>query len=221
LASLQRRTSKYSSPSLRILSNDPRTAINGGLNVTNLLASIVGALLAERLGRRKLWMSSFIGMILIFVPFIALSATYATKKSKGAGYGVIACLFLFDIMYNVACNPLLYSYPTEIMPFFMRTKGLAVKNFVGQIALIINMYVNPIALAKIGYHYYIFFLVLNVGWLTLIYMFFPETKGYTLEEMSMLFDGDENVVLGLKIVSDLEDGPDGEVESMSAMPKKE
>src|SRR5688572_32738502 len=79
-------------------------------------------------------MSSFIGMITIFVPFIALSAVYAQRGQTGAGYGVVVCLFLFDIMYNVACNPLLYSYTTEVMPFYMRSRGLAVKNLVGQVA---------------------------------------------------------------------------------------
>lgn len=86
------------------------------------------------------------------------------------------------------------------MPFFMRSKGLAVKNFVGQIALIINMYVNPIALAGIKYYYYIVFLALDCVWLGLIYCFFPETKGYSLEELAMLFDSeaDEVVLNGQK-----------------------
>jgi MFS family permease len=128
-------------------------------------------------------------MISIFVPFIALSAVYTQKKQPGEGYGVVVCLFLFDIMYNVACNPLLYSYATEVMPFHMRSRGLAVKNLVGQVALIINMYVNPIALAAIGYHYYIFFLCLNCFWLFIIWFFFVETRGYTLEEIQQFFEG--------------------------------
>lgn len=70
-------------------------------------------------------MTSYIGMIVIFVPYIALNAVYSKDGRASDGYGVIVCLFLFDFMYNVACNPLLYSYSTEIMPFFMRSKGLA------------------------------------------------------------------------------------------------
>lgn len=190
--------------------NDPanqqrRTGINGGLNILNFFSSILGASLVDRAGRRKLWMTSYIGMIVIFVPFITLSAVYNQTGRVNEGYGVIVCLFLFDFMYNVACNPLLYSYPTEIMPFFMRTRGLAVKNLVGQIALIINMYVNPIALAAIGYHYYIFFLALNCVWLFLIWMYFPETNGYSLEKLALLFDGDDgNQVLEGKAVDELE-----------------
>lgn len=182
-----------------------RTGINGGLNITNLISSIIGAFLADRIGRRKLWMSSFILMILIAIPFIALSAVYVQTKNNGTAYGVVVTLFLYDIAYNIACNPLLYSYPTEIMPFYMRSKGLAIKNMTGQLALIINMYVNPVALAAIGYYYYIVFLALNCMWLALIWLFFPETKGYALEELAMLFD-DGASVLGVK---------DGDVESRS------
>ncbi|KAH8898804.1 general substrate transporter [Thozetella sp. PMI_491] len=180
--------------SIGVTSTTQQTGINGGLNIANLLSSLVGAVLADRIGRRKLWMVSFVGMITIFVPFIALSAIYSQRQGN-EGYGVIACLFLFDIMYNVACNPLLYSYTTEIMPFFMRSKGLAVKNFVGQIALIINMYVNPVALAAIAWRYYFVFLALNCLWLFLIWMFFPETKGYSLEELAVLFDSDAMPVI--------------------------
>ncbi|EON95622.1 putative sugar transporter protein [Phaeoacremonium minimum UCRPA7] len=157
--------------SVGVTATTAQTGINGGLNIINLISSIIGAILADRIGRRKLWLTSYIGMIVIFVPFIALSAVYATKGSPNEGY------------------------TTEIMPFYMRSRGLAIKNFVGQIALIINMYVNPIALAAIGYYYYIVFLALNCMWLVLIYLFFPETKGYSLEELSMLFDSGDSVVV--------------------------
>jgi MFS family permease len=185
--------------SIGITNATAQTGINGGLNIANLIASVIGASLVDKIGRRKLWMGSFISMILIAVPFISLSAVFAKSNQKNAGtaYGVVVCLFLYDIAYNIACNPLLYSYPTEIMPFYMRSKGLAVKNMVGQIALIINMYVNPIALAAIGYYYYIFYLGLNCVWLTLIWMFFPETKGYALEELAILFDDEANVIHGV------------------------
>jgi MFS family permease len=197
----------YFSPILNtigITGTTQQTGINGGINIVCLLSAILGASIAERVGRRPLWMSSFIGMILVAVPFTALSAVYAQRKVQGAGYGVIVCLFLYDVAYNIACNPLLYSYPTEIMPFYMRSRGLAVKNLTGQVALIINMYVNPIALAAIGYHYYIFFIGLNLFWLTMIYLFFPETKGYSLEELAVLFDdSSENVLVqGQKVAGE-------------------
>ena len=43
---------------------------------------------------------------------------------------------------------------------------------------------NPIALAKIGYYFYIFYLGVLILATSYIYLFFPETKGLTLEELS-------------------------------------
>ncbi|KAI0137196.1 hypothetical protein BJ170DRAFT_47253 [Xylariales sp. AK1849] len=90
------------------------------------------------------------------------------------------------------------------MPFYMPSKGLAIKDFVGQIALIIKVYVNPITLVSISYHYYMFFLSLNCLWLFLIWMFFPESNGYSLVELSMLFDGvsDPTQMLEGKVMTD-------------------
>ena len=44
---------------------------------------------------------------------------------------------------------------------------------VAQLALVINMYENTIAVASIRYQYYIVFLALRVVWLVVIWTFFP------------------------------------------------
>jgi hypothetical protein len=62
--------------------------------------------------------------------------------------------------------------------------------------------VNPIALSAIGWKYYIVHIGLDLLWLTLAYMFFPETKGYQLEELAMPFD-DRKVVGRVDIQDEL------------------
>lgn len=63
------------------------------------------------------------------------------------------------------------------------------------LAIIFNTFVNPIALEAIGWKYYIVFIVLLVVYSILAWFFFPETKGYTLEEIAVVFDGDRAGVL--------------------------
>lgn len=83
---------------------------------------------------------------------------YDKHDSKAAAYTVVVFLFLYDAAFNIACNPLLYCYATEILPFRIRARGLALQIAVSQAALTVNQYVNPIALNNIGYYYYIFYL---------------------------------------------------------------
>lgn len=93
-------------------------------------------------------------MIIVNVPFTALSASkcgpcysisnikadstvYLKTGNQGAAYGIVIFLFFYDAVYNITCNPLLYTYPTEILPYHLRSKSLAIKNVVGQCALIV------------------------------------------------------------------------------------
>ena len=61
-------------------------------------------------------------------------------------------------------------------------------------ALFFNNYVNPIALAAIRWKYYIVYIAWLLVELMVVYFFYPETRGPTLEEMAKIFDGDEAAV---------------------------
>jgi hypothetical protein len=69
------------------------------------------------------------------------------------------------------------SYPAEILHFSLRAKGMAAWSVIGSLASITNVYVNPIALASIGYWYYLVYIAILVYFITIVYFFFPETKG--------------------------------------------
>lgn len=204
----------YFSPILKsigISNTNQITGINGGLQIWNLLCSVIGVLLAERMGRRKLWLTSFFGMMLANVPFTIASAMYAKNGSDAAARAVVVFLFLYDAAFNIGCNPLPYCYTIEVLPFGIRSKGMGLTIAVGEIALAVNQYVNPVALDSIGYYYYIFYLGMLIVWVSLIeytfvvgkctnrgqilviYFFFPETKGFSLEELSMIFEDEKTV----------------------------
>lgn len=184
--------------------------------VFSFLVSIAGAILADRIGRRALWMTSFVAMILANIGTIVSSALVAKDSgNRIAAYFVLVFLFLYNAGFNIACNPLAYAYPTELLPYAMRTKGMSVFILVGQALLIVNQvscshtdsfqkqadntqYVNPIAIERIGWYYWLFYLgMLSVG-LATIYFTFPETRGLTLEQISTLFDDlDPSIIEGV------------------------
>ena len=73
-------------------------------------------------------------------------------------------------------------------------QGIALVHFAIQVAVFFNIFVNPIALAAIAWKYYILFIVLLITITAMIYFFYPETRGYTLEETARVFDGENAAV---------------------------
>lgn len=54
-----------------------------------------------------------------------------------------------------------------------------------------NQYVNPIGLESITWKFYFVYIVILVIECIVIYLYFPETRGLTLEEVGHLLDDDE------------------------------
>lgn len=168
---------------------DTQTLINGLLQIFNFAAAAGAAFLVDRLGRRTLFLWSAVGMLFSFVVWTACSAVFNSTQSHGLGIGVIAMIFVYYFHYDIAYTPLLLGYPTELFPYSIRSKGLTVELLAVYGSLILLAFVNPIALDRIGWHYYLVFCVFLVVICVVTYFMFPETKGHSLEEITQLFDG--------------------------------
>ncbi|KAF8887531.1 general substrate transporter [Infundibulicybe gibba] len=129
--------------------------INGILQIWNLFWALSAAFLVDRIGRRILFMSSVLGMLVFFTLQTVCSALFAQRGSDQAAHAVIAFIFLFYAAYDIAFSPLIVSYTVEILPYQLRAKGFTVYNFTISVALIFNQYVNPIALDHLGWKYYV------------------------------------------------------------------
>ncbi|KAF8155844.1 hexose transporter [Crassisporium funariophilum] len=167
--------------------------INGILQIWNLFWALLAASLVDKVGRRLLFLTSVGGMIIFFTLQTACSAVYANTGNKAAANSVIAFIFLFYGSYDLAFTPLIVSYTVEILPYALRAKGFTVFNFAISLSLIFNQYVNPIALEKLQWKYYIVYCCFLCFEAVFLYFFVIETKNRTLEETAALFDGEESV----------------------------
>ncbi|KAL2113436.1 hypothetical protein VUR80DRAFT_4052 [Thermomyces stellatus] len=174
---------------------DPETqnVINGILQIVNYFTAIAAALVVDRLGRRFLFLVSTAGMAVIFVIWTVLSAKNEQQnlENKSLGIGIVIMIFVFFVLYNIGMNPIPPAYLLEILPFTLRAKGFMVFSVAQFCSTIFNGFVNPVALEAIGWRYYIVFACLVVIWFLVFWFLFPETKGLSLEEVAVLFDGEE------------------------------
>lgn len=174
-----------------ITSASKKTLINGVLQLMNLGMAALSALYVERAGRRKLFLASNVGMLLTFSVWTATMVVFQQNGSYPAAMVAVVFIFIYYIFYDIAYTPILVTYVVEILPFRIRAKGFAVLQFTITLALIFNQYVNPVALARIGWKYYLFY----IGWLffelAFVYFYLWETRGRTLEQTAVLFDGSQ------------------------------
>jgi MFS family permease len=175
--------------SIGITDSFDQTLINGLLQLFNFGAALSAAFLVDRLGRRTLFLWSGVGMLISYIVWTACSAVNNEQGNKAAGYVVVVCLFAFYFHYDIAYTPLLMSYPTEIFPYTLRSKGITCELLSIYCSLVIAAFVNPIGMQNLGWKYYIVFCCFLVVFLGVTYMFFPETKGRSLEEIAEIFDG--------------------------------
>lgn len=192
-----------------ITSSTTQTLINGFLQIFNLVFATVGALAVDYLGRRFLFLWSAGGMLVSYVIWTACSAVFNQTGSVTAGRCVLGFIFIFFFHYDIAYTPLLMAYPTEIFPYSLRSKGLALTLLMAYCSLLISSFCNSIAMDQIGWKYYIVFCILLALIFINNYFFYPETKGHSLEEIAILFDGDKGDDLELQLsqpnLADLDD----------------
>lgn len=172
---------------------DTQTLINGLLQLFNFGAAILAAFLVDRLGRRTLFNWSGIGMTISFIIWTACSARFTISESNGLGVAVIAFIFIYFFHYDIAYTPLVFAYPTEILPYNIRSKGMSLDLGIVYSSLVLLSFVTPIALDAIGWRYYIVFCCILGVSVVINWFLLPETKGRSLEEINSLFEDDSYV----------------------------
>ncbi|KAF7312256.1 Hexose transporterarabidopsis thliana mutm-like protein-1 [Mycena indigotica] len=184
-----------------------KTSINAGLQVFNFIVAVSASFLVDFLGRRTLFLISNAGMLFAFALWTTTEAIFNSMHKTAAAKATIPVIFIFYFFYDLAYTPMLVAYTLEILPYKIRAKGFAFmvrvlllstfrsstseQNLVVFLTSAFNQFVNPWAIDAIGWMYYLVYL----GWLVLelifIYFFIVETKGRTLEETAIIFDGEQ------------------------------
>jgi hypothetical protein len=78
----------------------PQLGINGGLSIFDFFCAVFGAFISGRVGRRPLFLASFIGMTAAHVVVTGLSAKYAMSHIASYGYAVIAFIWVESGFYS-------------------------------------------------------------------------------------------------------------------------
>ncbi|KAJ5690493.1 hypothetical protein N7462_004885 [Penicillium macrosclerotiorum] len=171
---------------------DSRTQliINGCLSIWSFLTATVFATLVDRAGRRRLFLCGMGGMGISYILWTICSALNEERdfKDKGFAAAVLLMIFIFSACYHM-CSPIAPTYIMEVVQYSLRAKASMMYQLTGNLAGLYNSFANAVAMDAISWRYYIVWCCVIGVHFTLIYFFFPETKGKGLEEVAEIFDG--------------------------------
>jgi MFS family permease len=153
-----------------------------GIGVTNLVFTLVGLWLIDRLGRRTLLYIGSLGYI------VSLGLTAWAFFTQHFAI-VSACIFAFIAAHAVGQGAVIWVFISEIFPNRHRAEGQALGSFTHWMfaALLTTFFPKMVSAFAPGYVFLFFcgMMVLQLLWVKLM---MPETKGVPLEEMQSRLD---------------------------------
>ena len=150
-----------------------------GIGVTNMLFTLLGINLIDRLGRKQLMYIGSIGYI------ISLSLVACAFFFEWQGMAVPIFLFLFIAAHAIGQGSVIWVFISEIFPNHLRGSGQAFGCSVHWILAAAIPAAVPFLFSTIGagtvFLFFAFMMVLQLLW---VHFMMPETKGVSLEELS-------------------------------------
>lgn len=150
-----------------------------GIGVTNLIFTLIGIFLIDRLGRRQLMYYGSFGYI------ISLSLVACAFILDWEGIAVPIFLFLFIASHAIGQGAVIWVFISEVFPNHLRGSGQAFGSSAHWVLAWLIPSSIPFLFSWVGpgpvFGFFAFMMVLQ---LLFVHFIMPETKGISLEELS-------------------------------------
>ncbi|EJU03086.1 general substrate transporter [Dacryopinax primogenitus] len=164
--------------------NDVNSRIIAACNGTEyFFASLIAIFIIERVGRRRLMLFGAVGQSLTMV----LLAILGSIDNPATQIVSAALLFVFNSIFAVGWLGMTWLYPAEIVGIRIRAPANALSTASNWIFNFMVVMVTGPSFANISWRTYIVFAALNAFIVPVVYFYFPETAGRSLEDMDIIF----------------------------------
>ncbi|KAK7204876.1 general substrate transporter [Myxozyma melibiosi] len=156
------------------------------------VGAVIGARLCDFLNRRAMLMSAISFSSVTFAIMCPL-VKYGMAGNKSSSRASLAMVYIFGFFFSMGITPLQSMYIAEVLDTETRAKGTAVGNFTSSLASAVINYGSGPAFSQIKYYFYLVFMGWDIIEVIVIYFFFVETRGRTLEELAEVFEDEHPV----------------------------
>ncbi|KII95223.1 hypothetical protein PLICRDRAFT_34067 [Plicaturopsis crispa FD-325 SS-3] len=165
--------------------SDVKSRILAACNGTEyFLASLIAIALIERVGRRRLMLFGAVGQT---ITMVLLGILGSLSGNSAADIVSAVLLFVFNSFFAIGWLGMTWLYPAEIVGLRIRAPANALSTASNWIFNFMVVMVTGPSFNNIGWKTYIVFAALNAFIVPIVYFFFPETAGRSLEDMDVIF----------------------------------
>ncbi|TKA65872.1 hypothetical protein B0A49_12493 [Cryomyces minteri] len=174
---------------LGISSNTTGLLATGVVGILIFLGTIVAVLYVDRLGRKIVLIVGAIGMAasLLIIAVIVATCSHDWPAHSTAEWAAISMVWFYIFNFGYSWGPVAFVVTAEIWPMSTRAVGIALGLSANWMSNFVVGQVTPDMLQTLGYGTYIFFGVMACLAGVFTWLFVPETKRLTLEEMDIVF----------------------------------
>ncbi|KDN69079.1 hypothetical protein CSUB01_11691 [Colletotrichum sublineola] len=178
-------------------SQDQQLLVSGLYGSVGPVACFLSLFFVDRIGRKKILVISSSLLSVCYMMITILAAVYPARPgfptNDAAQRGLIACIFAVSANYSALLGPMTWIIPPEVFTTELRAKANGIVQVIHYSISLVITQCSPIALASVGWKYYILFILTNALCAVVFALFYPETRGKSLEEIDEIF-GDVKVV---------------------------
>ncbi|PIA16928.1 general substrate transporter [Coemansia reversa NRRL 1564] len=159
-------------------------AVNG---LVNVIATVPALLWVDRWGRRPTVLVGTVSIAFFYLALSLLLRAYDVSDNRSLAIAAICMVYLVVASFAFSWGPCAWLVPSEIFPMRVRAKANSVTTATNWIANFAVTLASPVLLQAAGWKLFLALSIVMLGTAILIYLFLPETKNLSLEDIDLVF----------------------------------
>ncbi|CAO3653040.1 unnamed protein product [Mucor hiemalis] len=160
-------------------------------SIVYFIGAMVPVFTVDRFGRRKIMLWGLLAQAITLACIAGCQKANTDFKTSTAANGAVAFTMLYNFVFGASWLGMSWLYPAEIFSTALRAKGNSLSTAANWLGNFVVAMITPVLFEYISFWTYILFAFMNLLFFPMVFFWFPETKGLSLEQVDLLFASED------------------------------
>jgi MFS family permease len=160
-------------------------------SIVYFTGAMIPVFAVDRIGRRKIMLWGLVAQAITLACIAGCQKANTDFQVSSAANGAVAFTMLYNFVFGASWLGMSWLYPAEIFSTALRAKGNSLSTAANWLGNFVVAMITPVLFEYITFWTYILFAFMNVLFFPMVFYWFPETKGLSLEQVDLLFATDD------------------------------